>query len=478
VPLPGGGYTDAATLLEFSGATAIPNKETLLSATSYGTGEFATCKGQLFGIVFYPLRINWEPPNLVPNPFSVEMYLFNPQTVQGAPNTKVTLTVGTDLTIISPSPITHNGKRQKQDVQVGAYIPPLGIGIASWSVQASKSTQCNSDILSSLRFAAESPGLGYPIFVNDVDGSDTVEHPVIIECAGVDQLPPIAEGFSLQDIRKRYLDFRDNRITDKGLKSVTWTPKPGTDTNDFFIKLLPTLIPCSKDTHNLSMHRYDSSKSGCFDIRAEDCAGNIFDTTICYIGIKPPDIVAPKVFDDTAVDLRTAYFIMTDTSEIDTGISHITITPPFFGTVTQTIEPPLTPCSKLVHQVMIRRSDSLHTECIKYTITDCAGNATVDSICFVGTLGINSEAPGRTFSLLGNPSSDRATVQLTLDRAHDVTLRIVDAVGREVRRIDVKGLSIGENLIPIQTSKFASGTYYVVVEIDGKQFAKSLKVVR
>jgi hypothetical protein len=59
-----------------------------------------------------------------------------------------------------------------------------------------------------------------------------------------------------------------------------------------------------------------------------------------------------------------------------------------------------------------------------------------------------------------------------------MTLRIVDAIGREVRRVDVKGLMQGENLIPLQTGELASGTYYVIVEIDGKQLAKNLKVVR
>lgn len=109
-----------------------------------------------------------------------------------------------------------------------------------------------------------------------------------------------------------------------------------------------------------------------------------------------------------------------------------------------------------------------------------AGNVTLDSICFSAdtSLGVNRSISDNIFAILGNPSSGRATIQLSLEKAQDVLLRIVDALGREVRRIDVKGLSQGENLIPLQTSELASGTYYVIVEIDGKQFTKSLKVLR
>jgi hypothetical protein len=272
-------HDDAATLLEFSPCVVPPNQEVLLGATSYGTGEFSICTGNLSGVGVYPPRVNFDSSGLYTNPFTIEMYVFNPNYGIEAPNTSIMLSVGPHLTILSPTPITNNGKRQVQMVEPSGYIAPLVSGYASWSVLASTSVPCSNDIVSSLRFVGESPEIGYPIFINSVEVSDTCEHPIIIECA-----------------------------------SLTSVESKGTDAVMFLI--------------------------------------------------------------------------------------------------------------------------------------------------------------------LGNPTSDKATIQLKLEKTQDVKLRIVDVVGREVRTLDAKGLSQGENLISLQTSELASGTYYVVVEIDGKQFAKSLKVVR
>lgn len=478
-PLPNGSYTDCATLFEFDPVTITPNKEMLVAATSYGTGEYEVCKGQLFGLLFYSSRINWEPPNLAPNPFTVEMHLFNPHQTTAAQNTKLTLRVGDSLTILAPDTVKNNGKTQTQMLGV---IPPLGSVVAHWTVRASQAKECTEDIVSSLKFQAESPSVGFPIFIDSNSGDDTCEHPIIIECANDDNLPPILEPILMLQNGDKAIGGHDDRpVTDKGLKSITWKPQPGTDSSNFVFTIMPPLSVCSKDTHYVHIHQLDSTKGGCFDIVFEDCAGRTSDTVICFVAHYPthiPDTIPPKVFDKLLMTPKFGSFIMTDTNAIDTGISQITILPPTFGTASTVIDPPLTPCSKLVHQVYLRRTDSLHSECIKYTISDCAGNITIDSICFQGTLGVSGSSRENMFSILGNPTSGRAAIQLTLEKPQDVTLRIVDALGREMRRIDVKGLSEGENLIPLQTSELASGTYYVIVEIDGKQLTKSLKVVR
>ncbi|HEY6170619.1 MAG TPA: T9SS type A sorting domain-containing protein, partial [Candidatus Kapabacteria bacterium] len=436
-------------------------------------------KGQLFGLLFCPPRINWEPLNLVPNPFTVEMHLFNPQNGGGgAQNTKLTLRVGDSLTILAPDTVKNNGKTQ---TQILGLIPPLGSIVARWTVRASESKECTEDLVSSLQFKAESSSISSPIFINDSTGTDTCEHPIIIECANDDQLPPILDPLVTDSVGGKQLTIHDDRATDKGLKSITWKATASTDSLNFMIELIPTLTPCSKSKHTLSIHQKDTTKAGCIEVFYEDCAGHKDDTVICFNAHYPPhipDTIAPRIYDDTVLTIKKAMLIIADTTIVDTGISQFSIGQPTFGSALSSVDPQIAPCSKLVHAVTITRSDSLHSECIKYTVTDCAGNIRVDSICFTGTLGVRSETSNSVFSILGNPSSGRATIQITLERAQDVTLRIVDALGREVRRVDVKGLSQGENLIPLQTNELVSGTYYVIVEIDGKQFTKSLKVVR
>jgi hypothetical protein len=478
-PLPSGLYTDAAVLYEFQPKTSTKS-EILLGSTSYGTAEFETCRGQMFAIAVFPQRIRWSPPNLVPNPFTVEMYLFNPQQFGNLAKVDLTLTVGQDLTIVDPLPTFNNGKSQTQILGV---IPPLGEASVKWKVQASKSTTCSKDVMSLLKFNAVAPGLGYPVFVNEETGTDTCEHPIIIECSNPnrDTLPPIHSPVIVDALGDKSMGIRDNGSKDSGLKSISWSAVGNTDTSNFIFNISPSVTGCSKSIHTLTLHQIDSTKAGCFDIVFEDCVGNKADTVICFGAHYPPhipDTIAPKVFDKLLLTSKFASFIMTDTSARDTGISQFIIMPPTFGTASTVIDPTLTPCSKLVHQVYLRRTDSVHAECIKYSVIDCAGNQTIDSICFPGTLAVPGGSTETIFSILGNPSSGKATIQLTLERAQDMTLRIVDAIGREVRRVDVKGLMQGENLIPLQTGELASGTYYVIVEIDGKQLAKNLKVVR
>jgi hypothetical protein len=338
-PLPGGQYTDCATLLEWNAATAVSNKESFIAATSYGTGEFATCKGQIFGVIFYPLRIKWEPPKLNPDPFIVDFFAFNPQQVTGAPNTKLTLNVGPYLTILGPNPVTNGGKTQTQDVQPGGYIAPLGVGTASWTVKPEKVTNCSTDLYSSLKFLGISPGLGYPIFVNEATGSDTCEHPIIIECANEDLLPPIIDNYVMVDSFNVKVDVHDDRpTTDKGIQSITWTPRLGTDPSKFDISYSPAITPCDKLKHTITIVQKDSTIGGCFDFEFEDCAGNKSDTSICFTAHprpNTPDLLPPVFtiieqtgkFDSTSpiCNSRLDSILVTDIRQYDRGLLNLSV---------------------------------------------------------------------------------------------------------------------------------------------------------
>jgi hypothetical protein len=173
-------------------------------------------------------------------------------------------------------------------------------------------------------------------------------------------------------------------------------------------------------------------------------------------------------------------FKVVDNRPDDSGLKEILVMNSSFDTIRMSTDGSVGNGLKDTVRVTVWLVNSLIPGCAYFRISDMAGNVTLDTTCFVAdtTLGVADNQNENTFCILGNPSSGRATIQLALEREQDITLRIVDAIGREVRRVDVRGLSQGENLIPLQTNELASGTYYVIVEIDGKQFAKSLKVVR
>lgn len=484
-PLPNGQYQDVATLLEFNSSLVKSNKEVSVASTSFGTGEFATCKGQLLGVIFYPLRLRQESTSLYPNPFTIEFYAFNPQQVQGAPNTKIELTVGSNLTILSPSPVTNGGKTQRQSIQSAGYIPPLGVGTASWTVQATKPTNCIGDITSSLNFWAESPGLGYPIFVNDGTGSDTCGHPIIVDCKSplVDIFPPIIDNPVTVSRVKKYVSGHDNRVDiDTGMKTVTWQPRGSADSTTFVVTVSPPVVQCTKTTYTVTIEQRDSTKGGCIDVIFTDCMGNTSDTTVCFESrtFVAPDTLPPLTFDHVTINKRKKEFKVLDNRTDDKGIKEALYAVRDMDTADVSFIPPLDSASKVVHVVVVSQTDTMHYGCVLFQITDIAGNVTLDSVCFTAdtSLGVGRNVNSDPFSILGNPSSGRATIQFTLERAQEVTLRIVDALGREVRGVKVRGLSQGENLIPLQTSELASGTYYVIVEIDAKRFTKILKVVR
>jgi hypothetical protein len=170
--LPGGTYADAATLLEFKSAAASPGTETLIARTSYGTGEYESCNGQLFALFFPPHKELDNSFLRLPNPFDLELYVFDPQSISPAKPDTITLNVGDHLQIIAPDPITGGGKMQTQFLD---SIPPLGVWKPKWTLQYDTTGTAGQDIISSLKFTASSPSLGHPIFV-----PDTCEHNITL----------------------------------------------------------------------------------------------------------------------------------------------------------------------------------------------------------------------------------------------------------------------------------------------------------
>ncbi len=330
--LPNGKYVDVAMLFEFNPAYIPTDKETIIASTSYGTGEFEECHGQLFSVVFYPHRIKWIDPNLVPNPFNLEMYTFNASPTTSASNTSITLTVGRDLTILSPSPVLKAGKVQTQQVAGGGNIPPLGVGITSWSLQAEKE-DCLGDIRSTVNFTASS-SIGFPVFINDIDPTDTCYHELIIECAQLDFLAPLAVNQTNPDKLTKTIDAKDNRTKDRGLKSITWAPLSGTDPSKFDISFSPPLTgPCDKAVHTITIKQLDSTIGGCFDFTLVDCVNLRTDTTICF-GAHPvtptPDTLPPvfsvleraSKYDTLAGDCNYQFdsILVTDNRLLDSGL--------------------------------------------------------------------------------------------------------------------------------------------------------------
>ena len=177
--------TDDAILLEWSQISVGPKQQSVVGITSYGTGEFDFCSGNIFGIMTYPHRLLWLKDSLkyAQNPFKLEFYAFDPSPTQNASNSHFTLTAGPNLNIVDTPPLySFIGKTQTlPSGTVGTFIGAEGVGVFDWYVKADPLNGCTNDFITSLKITGMT-GLGMPTFVRPGDGADTCEHQIILVC--------------------------------------------------------------------------------------------------------------------------------------------------------------------------------------------------------------------------------------------------------------------------------------------------------
>jgi hypothetical protein len=376
--------SDCALLNIFSPITINGKTGVEAGRTSYGTGEYEICNGNIFGLLFYPHRIKWDRTRLIynPNPFNIEFYAFDPNQHTAADNVSLTLTVGTNLTLVDTPGYNPLGKWQTLPTPPlpGVQINAGDIHVFDWYARADPAILCSGDIISSLKLTGIS-SFGPPTFV-----TDTCEHPITIECTEVDRDPPIFADHPDTNEFVKNTDVHDDRPTDRGLQSITWHPsgkKDSLNKSNFIITYSPAIKPCptDKDTHVVHIVQLDSTIGACFDFTYEDCVGNESYETICLKAhplIVYPDTLPPLFeelsvagsFDSSLCNSRIDSFSVRDDRLHDKGIDTVT-----FGTgVNMSVsiaEPPK--CSPLV-RFSVHVLDSLQDGAICIHAIDCAGN--------------------------------------------------------------------------------------------------------
>ncbi len=489
-------FTDAAMHFQWEGLSIPGGKTMEVASTSYGTGEFGICTGQLFGILFYPRHFEWKTGQYEPITANVEFYAFDvyspiPQDPNfGPPSsaTSIKLHCGPNLRIVDPV----TGKTHKQLTQPSnGFIPQYGVGSAKWKIVADKIINCKADLNSWLKFTAESSlsGTG-PIFFNSGDG-DTCEHPVLIDCQDADRTKPVVESVkrsaNAPEIDTFVIHDR-TATTDRGIDIINVVAKPGSNTNvaKFTIAVSPPLTPCSKLVHKLTIAQLDSTIGGCFNVTVRDCTGNDSSFSLCITAhpyTPPRDTVPTYVGQIDTAALWSRKIEFSDSAIFDRGIDTLILTP--LGTTDKlrfvsTITPPLTKCSKLSHRITIVQADSLASGCFLITIRDCGANMSVsDTICFdpIYPATVDNVTESVTLELIGNPASERTTLRIDASGTHAATIRIVDLTGREVA-IQQAALLAGRNDISLSTVALAEGTYYVIADWDGRSYARKLSVIK
>ena len=78
------------------------------------------------------------------------------------------------------------------------------------------------------------------------------------------------------------------------------------------------------------------------------------------------------------------------------------------------------------------------------------------------------------WSILGNPVNNGSWIQLQLDKAAHISVRIISIDGKIIQTINKGNMSEGTYSIPLNLSNAGSGMYGVRLEIDGKAYTKKI----
>jgi hypothetical protein len=317
--MPGGVIgPDCAVLLEFPPQDLPSEKEVELGRTSYGTGEFETCTGSLFGLVFYPHLLKWTKKGLsgyyTPNPIDIQFYAFDPDQFNPAAYTKLTLTVGNNLTIYDSINHILLGKSQTQPIAgAGTFMDPgsVSIPIFEWFANVDPAYFCMGDISTSLKFTGTSSLDSFSFRQPSISNAEC-DHSITIECAENDVDPPIWSVLPDTNIFTKDIYVHDDRITDRGLKDITWHPtgkKDSLNSSNFIVSYSAPIKPCAsdKDIHTVHIIQLDSTRGACFDFTYEDCVGNKSFETVCFPS-HPLVIIPDTLKPDYHLDLQSGSF--------------------------------------------------------------------------------------------------------------------------------------------------------------------------
>lgn len=316
-----GRYDDSAILMEFAQCWAEAGNTVEIGRTSYGTGEFETCTGDLYGLIFRPRKIKPDATGTgyKPNPFNVDLYLFNTNEFTEAAVTQATLKVGKHLMILDSGAINN---RTEQTQWATPKTTPVGsVSVVTWHVFAEKSCEMDTSFLE----ISSKCNLADPAF------NAPCKLPVTLPCLDRDTLPPLSYPIVSNGFVKQ-LAFDDNRPKDRGIERIDILPY---DTKAFSVTQSP-FTPCTHEKVWIVATQLDSTVAGCIPIRVTDCAGNSTLEQICFPKYPiHPDTIAPRfqvlrldtTFDGSICNMKYDSVLVVDDTVFDLGLKSIEITP-------------------------------------------------------------------------------------------------------------------------------------------------------
>jgi hypothetical protein len=486
---------DNGILLEFTPQGVPAGKTVEIGRTSYGTGQFETCIGDLFSLVFYPHHLVWtktpSPGFYTPNPIHIEKFVVYAPNKPGenkpaATNTQMTLTVGDDMNLTDSIGTINIGKSQtKPDTGPGMFLAPGDVGYFDWWAWTSPALFCKAPDIDTLLFTGTS-SLGPPTFLNS-QGADECDQLITIDCAEADVDPPLFSD-SVYSNHSAILTVSDSRTTDRGLQSITWVPENKTDTTKFIVSApIPPIGACYTDKakHTVTITQKDSTIGGCFDFTFTDCLAHQSFTTVCLVAhlLILPDTLAPiiQVTADNNVSGRWS-IMLRDDRQYDKGLDTF-----YFLSDTNIHLPLSLPAIACLaaYGLAVTSLDTTKNSSFCIRVIDCAKN-------YHDTCVFQQGKPDTTNSFVGsnnlyslsleanhpNPFSHVTTFTYTIAEYGMVKLYLYDELGREIARIIDGASAQGTYSADFDGSKLAAGSYIVRLENGGGVVSRRVVVER
>ncbi|HRH64819.1 MAG TPA: T9SS type A sorting domain-containing protein [Bacteroidia bacterium] len=114
---------------------------------------------------------------------------------------------------------------------------------------------------------------------------------------------------------------------------------------------------------------------------------------------------------------------------------------------------------------------------LKFEALSAQGNnAYIDNINITLTTGLKSITQSLAFDLYPNPASRRAQVDFTVDKTGDVTMEVMDKMGKLVYSYTETGMMPGQHTLELNTADYARGIYMVNIKSSTGSSQKKLVV--
>ena len=116
---------------------------------------------------------------------------------------------------------------------------------------------------------------------------------------------------------------------------------------------------------------------------------------------------------------------------------------------------------------------------VKFKVTSAYGNNLyIDDINIRSTTGIKEEAAAFNLNIFPNPANQTVNIQYTMENNENVTIKMMDAVGKTIQTENINSVAAGNHIQMIDVSNFSTGIYYIQLVTGENTVTQKINIVK